>query len=240
MKFEVPDLPFAKDALEPHIGAETVELHYEKHHKGYMKKLEKAIAGKPEAERSLEELIRNASGDVFDNAAQVWNHTFYWQSLSPDGGGDPAGELANAIEAAFGSLDAFRDEFTDAATGEFGSGWAWLVLDGSGRLCVRSSSDAENPIQHGHRPLLTLDVWEHAYYLDYKNERARYVEAFLEYLVNWEFAAENLAAAPAPKDTPGLHGEGNPQADARYRESATAFAKSERVEPAAQRAARGE
>jgi Fe-Mn family superoxide dismutase len=197
MKFEIPPLPYAKDALEPHLSAETLELHYEKHHKGYLEKLRKAIEGKPEADRSLEELIRTASDDLFNNAAQVWNHTFYWKSLSPKGGGEPPAAVRRPIETAFGSFDRFREAFADAANGEFGSGWAWLVRDANGRLRVRSSSDAENPLQRGQTPLLTLDVWEHAYYVDYRNERARYVEAFLDHLVNWDFVAANLTDAPS-------------------------------------------
>lgn len=196
MKFQLDPLPYPKKALAPHIGEETLTYHYEKHHLGYLSKLEKAIADTPKAEMSLEELIRNENGDLFNNAAQVWNHSFYWKCLSPDGGGDPEGDVAAALKSAFGSADGFREKFTQAATGEFGSGWAWLVIDPNGRLAVRSSSDAENPLQVHMTPLLTLDVWEHAYYLDYRNERARYVEAFLEHLVNWEFVAENLKAAP--------------------------------------------
>ncbi len=197
MKFEIPPLPYAKDALAPHVGAETVELHYEKHHKGYLDKLRKAIEGKPEADASLEDLIRTQHGDVFDNAAQVWNHTFYWMSMRPDGGGDPSAELRERLERAFGSVDAFRREFAGAANGEFGSGWAWLVQDAKGRLSVRKSSDAENPLQRGLEPLLTIDVWEHAYYLDYRNERARYVEAFVDHLINWGFVASNLSLPAA-------------------------------------------
>jgi len=199
VKFEIPPLPYAKDALEPHLGAETLELHYEKHHKGYLEKLRKQIEDKPEADRSLEDLVRLATGDVFNNAAQVWNHDFYWQSLEPRGGGRPGGELAKELEASFGSYDAFREEFSRAAIGEFGSGWAWLVLDATGRLGVRNSSDAENPLQRGLVPLLTLDVWEHAYYLDYRNERGRYVEAFLDHLLNWDFAAANVSRAASSR-----------------------------------------
>lgn len=225
MKFELPPLPYAKDALEPHLSAETVELHYEKHHKGYLEKLRKSIEGKPEAQRSLEDLIRDARGDLFNNAAQVWNHTFYWMSLRPGGGGKPGEPLLGAIESSFGSLDRFREQFAEAANGEFGSGWAWLVQDPAGRLSVRSSSDAENPLQRNLTPLLTLDVWEHAYYVDYRNERARYVEAFLDHLLNWDFVAANLARA-AHGERPDVQGEGNRKADRRYRNGATEFAKS--------------
>ena len=195
MKFELPPLPYRKDALAPHVSGQTLEVHYEKHHRGYLSKLRKQIEGKPEAERSLEDLIRSAEGDVFDNAAQVWNHSFYWSSMSPEGGGQPGAALREGIEASFGATDRFLQQFAEAASGQFGSGWAWLVLDAGGRLRVRKSSNAGNPLQHGEIPLLTLDVWEHAYYLDYKNERSRYVAAFLEHLANWDFAASNLARA---------------------------------------------
>jgi Fe-Mn family superoxide dismutase len=196
MKFEIPPLPYSRDALAPHIGGETVEFHYEKHHKGYLERLRKLIEGKPEADASLEDLIRTEQGDVFDNAAQVWNHTFYWMSMTPAGGGDPSSDLLERLARSFGSIDAFRREFAEAANGEFGSGWAWLVRDGHGRLSVRKSSDAENPLQRGLQPLLTIDVWEHAYYLDYRNERARYVDAFVDHLINWDFVASNLESSP--------------------------------------------
>ena len=194
MKFEIQPLPYDVSALAPHIGARTVEIHYEKHHKGYMEKLRKAIEGKPEGERSLEEIVTSAEGDLFNNAAQVWNHDFYWRSLDPEGGSEPTGELRSAIESVYRSVDAFKHELADAAKGEFGSGWAWLILDRDGRLCVRSSSDAENPLEKGHTPLLTIDVWEHAYYLDYQNRRADYVQAVIDHLLNWDFAVENLQA----------------------------------------------
>jgi len=223
MKFEIAPLPYPKEALEPHLSAETLEFHYEKHHKSYLAKLRKLIEGKPEAEHTLEELIRTATGDVFNNAAQVWNHSFYWMSLKPNGGGKPEEDLLSVIESWFGSYDAFRTQFADAANGEFGSGWAWLVMDAGGRLSVRSSSDAENPLQRNLVPLMTLDVWEHAYYVDYRNERARYVETFLDHLLNWDFVAANLALAPKPP----ARGEGNRMADRRYRERATTFAQSE-------------
>lgn len=195
MKLELEPLPYATDALAPHISAETLDLHYGKHHRGYMKKLRTAIEDTPDADRSLEELIRTSDGDLFNNAAQVWNHAFYWKSMHPDGGGEPEGELQRALGETFGSFDAFRKAFAEAANGEFGSGWAWLVADDDGKLSVRSSSDAENPLQRGLTPLLTIDVWEHAYYVDYRNERARYVDAYLDHLVNWEFAAKNFADA---------------------------------------------
>jgi len=231
VKFELDPLPYAKDALAPHISAKTLELHYEKHHKGYLEKLRKAIEGKPEAEKGLEDLIRSADGDLFNNAAQVWNHTFYWKSMKPDGGGEPTGPLRDAIETAFRSVDRFKQHFAEAATGEFGSGWAWLVLDRTGRLRVLSSSDAENPLQNDHKPLLTLDLWEHAYYLDYQNERGKYVQGFLDHVINWDFAEANLrdgvsSAAEEP-------GEGDRATDRRYREGATDFADSDEQKKAA-------
>jgi superoxide dismutase, Fe-Mn family len=195
MTFEIPPLPYSKRALAPHVSARTVDLHYEKHHKGYLRKLKQLVSGKPEAKLGLEDLIRTTDGAVFDNAAQVWNHTFYWKSMRPPGGARPEGELLDVLKSAFGSLAAFKRQFAEAAIGEFGSGWAWLVRDRSGRLHVRNSSDAENPLQQGLVPLLTLDVWEHAYYLDYQNEREPYVRAFLDELLNWEFVAENLGIA---------------------------------------------
>jgi superoxide dismutase, Fe-Mn family len=196
MKFEIPPLPYPKNALAPFIGAETVELHYEKHHKGYLEKLNKLVRGEPEAEQSLEELIQTARGDVFNNAAQVWNHNFYWLSLQPGGGGEPAAGLAKQIDESFGSYVGFRAQFAEAANGEFGSGWTWLVKGVGGKLLVCNSNDAENPLQRDLVPLVTLDVWEHAYYLDYRNERKRYVEQFLDHLLNWDFVAANLTLAP--------------------------------------------
>lgn len=237
MKFEILPLPYPKDALEPHLSAETLELHYEKHHKGYLDKLKKQIEGKPEAEQTLEELICASDGSVFNNAAQVWNHSFYWMSLKPDGGGKPGRSLLSIIESSFGSLESFRTRFAEAANGEFGSGWAWLVQDAAGRLSVRSSSDAENPLRRNLVPLLTLDVWEHAYYIDYRNERARYVETFLDHLLNWDFVAANLVRAAGSTEDLDIQGEGNPAADRRYREGATSFAQSDRVDPAARQAA---
>jgi superoxide dismutase, Fe-Mn family len=225
-KFEIPPLPYRKDALAPFISAETIELHYEKHHKGYLKKLNDLVKGKPEADQSLEDLIRTAKGDLFNNAAQVWNHNFYWLSLAPNRGGKPTGEIAKRIDASFGSYANFRREFAAAANGEFGSGWAWLVLGMGGDLLVCNSNDAENPVQRNLVPLLTLDVWEHAYYVDYRNERARYVESFLDHLLHWEFVATNLTLAPPANDEREMHGEGDAEADARYRERATAFARS--------------
>ena len=192
MKFEIPPLPYAKDALAPHISPRTLEFHYEKHHKGYLSKLEQAIEGKPLAKKSLEEIIVAADDQhVFNVAAQVWNHTFYWNSLSPDGPSQPSGSLAEAIERDFGGLPKLRRELAEAANGEFGSGWAWLVKDPEGKLHVLSSSDADNPLRSDQMPLLTIDVWEHAYYLDYQNERDKYVKAVVEELLNWTFADKN-------------------------------------------------
>jgi Fe-Mn family superoxide dismutase len=197
MRFELPPLPYAQDALEPVISARTLHFHYEKHHRGYLEKLRRLIEGKPDAEVSLEDLIRSASGDIFNNAAQVWNHTFYWRSLAPGGGGEPGGRLLELARAHFRDVAALKRELAEAANGEFGSGWAWLVLDGGGRLRVRSSDDAENPLAVDQRPLLAIDVWEHAYYLDYQNQRERYVEGVLDRLLNWDFAARNLEAGPS-------------------------------------------
>jgi Fe-Mn family superoxide dismutase len=179
------------DALEPLLGAETLECHYERHHRGYLAKLEQAIKATPLAGRDLEEIIRTTSGSIFDNAAQVWNHTFYWRCMRRQGGGAPPRELRAALEAAFGSFDGFRRRFLDVAQAAFGSGYVWLHRGRDGQLVVRSTSNAETPVREGIAPLLTTDVWEHAYYLDYRNEREEYVEAFLDHLVNWDFVHEN-------------------------------------------------
>ncbi|MDX1460131.1 MAG: superoxide dismutase [Xanthomonadales bacterium] len=194
MSFELKPLPYAPDALDPVISAETMSYHYEKHHRGYVKKLNAAIEGSSREGETLASLIRSADESLFNNAAQIWNHDFYWSSLSPDGGGEPSGELAQALASAFGSADGFRKEFAQAAKGQFGSGWAWLVTDADGRLSVTSTSDAGNPMTDGHTPILTLDVWEHAYYVDYRNERARYVDACIEHLLNWKHAEACYAA----------------------------------------------
>ena len=198
MKFDLPPLPYAKDALEPHLGAETLEFHYEKHHRAYLTKLQKLLAGKPLADRSLVEIIRESDGAVFNNAAQVWNHTFYWNSMSPKGGGAPAGAVKSAIESAFGSFDRFRSQFVEAAVGVFGTGYVWLVQDRDRRLAIRGMEDANTPLKAGTAtPILTCDVWEHAYYLDYRHERPKYVETFIDRLANWAFVAENLEPARA-------------------------------------------
>jgi Fe-Mn family superoxide dismutase len=197
MAIELPPLPYEKNALEPHISAETLEYHYEKHHKGYVTKLNKAIEGTEFADAKLEDIIKKSSGGLFNNAAQTWNHTFYWNSMSPPapagkGGGEPAGKLADAINKAFGSCAKFKEEFNKAATGNFGSGWTWLVQRPDGSLGIVNTSNAATPITGADKPLFTSDVWEHAYYIDYRNARDKYLEAFWN-VVNWEFAAKNLA-----------------------------------------------
>ena len=191
MSFELPPLPYAQDALEPHISAETLEYHYGKHHQTYVTNLNNLTAGKPEAEMSLEELIKTSSGGVFNNAAQVWNHSFYWNCLSPNGGGAPTGALAEAIDQAFGSFEKFKEQFSTSAATNFGSGWTWLVKKADGSLAIVNTSNAGNPMTDGDTPLLTCDVWEHAYYIDYRNARPKYVESFWN-LVNWDFVASNL------------------------------------------------
>jgi len=193
MAFTLPELPYAKDALAPHISAETLDFHHGKHHQAYVTKLNELVAADASlAGKSLEDLIRSTSGGVFNQAAQVWNHTFYWHSLKPGGGGAPTGALAEAIDATFGSFSAFKEKFSAAALGQFGSGWAWLVKNGSGALEITQSSNAGCPLTEGKTPLLTCDVWEHAYYVDYRNARAKYVEAFWN-LANWDFASKNFA-----------------------------------------------
>jgi Fe-Mn family superoxide dismutase len=195
MNFELPDLPYAKGALEPHLSAQTLEFHYERHHRGYLEKLRGLVEGAPEGARDLDELVVDADGAVFNNAAQVWNHTFYWNSMTPGGGGEPRGSIGEAISQSFGSLGAFEKEFSERALSLFGSGYVWLVFDPSEeRVVIEPAKDADNPVRHGRVPLLGLDVWEHAYYLDYQNGRNRYVEVFLSDLANWRFAEENLLA----------------------------------------------
>ena len=192
MAFTLPNLPYAKDALAPHMSAETLEYHHGKHHNAYVTNLNKLIEGKPEANKSLEEIIMAApEGGLFNNAAQVWNHTFFWSCMKPDGGGKPAGDLASAIDRDFGSFDKFKEEFSNAAATQFGSGWAWLVLDG-GKLAVMKTGNADLPMKHGKKALLTIDVWEHAYYIDHRNARPKFIETFLDKLVNWDFVLENL------------------------------------------------
>lgn len=191
MEHKLPALPYAKDALAPHISAETLEYHYGKHHATYVANLNKLIPGTEFENMPLEEIVKKASGGIFNNAAQIWNHTFYWNSLTPKGGGEPTGALADAINKSFGSIAAFKEKFTTAAIGTFGSGWAWLVKNADGSLTIESTSNAATPLKEGKRALLTCDVWEHAYYIDYRNARAAYVEAFWK-IVNWKFAEENF------------------------------------------------
>ncbi|NCY16134.1 MAG: superoxide dismutase [Fe] [Actinobacteria bacterium] len=193
MAFELPALPYAQDALAPHISAETLEYHYGKHHKTYVDNLNKLVDGTPEADASLESIIMGAEGGLFNNAAQVWNHTFFWNCLTPNGGGAPTGELADRINASFGSYEDFKAQITDAGLTQFGSGWAWLVEDGSG-LAIMKTPNADLPMKHSAKALFTIDVWEHAYYIDYRNARAKFIEVVLDNLVNWDFVAANLAA----------------------------------------------
>ncbi len=192
MAIELPALPYAQDALAPHISAETLQFHHGKHHKAYVDKLNAAIEGTDDAGKSLEDIVAGASGGVFNNAAQVWNHSFYWSSMTPNGGGAPAGAVADAIGSAFGGYDAFRERFTAEALGHFGSGWAWLVDSGSG-LEIISTHDADLPLRHSAKALIACDVWEHAYYIDYRNARPDYVAAFLDHLVNWDWANQQIA-----------------------------------------------
>lgn len=192
MTHELPDLPYAKSALAPHISEETLEFHYGKHHQTYVTNLNNLIPGTEFETMSLEEIVMKSSGGVFNNAAQIWNHTFYWNSLSPNGGGEPTGDLAAAIDKAFGSFAAFKEAFTKTAVTTFGAGWGWLVKNADGSLALVSSSNAVCPLTEGQTPLLTCDVWEHAYYIDYRNARPKYLEAFWS-LVNWDFAAANFA-----------------------------------------------
>lgn len=199
MNFQLPELPYAKSALAPHISENTMNYHYGKHHQAYVTNLNKLVEGTELASKSLEEVIKISASDksktaIFNNAAQVWNHTFYWHSMKPKGGGKPSGEVLKKIEADFGSYDNFVTEFKNAGTSQFGSGWAWLVLD-QGKLKVTKTSNAETPITSSTKPLMTMDVWEHAYYLDYQNARPSYIEVFLNNLVNWDFVAKNLQSS---------------------------------------------
>jgi Fe-Mn family superoxide dismutase len=199
MAFELPPLPYPKTALEPHMSEKTFEFHYGKHHQAYVTNLNNLVKDTPMASQSLEEIIKATAKDeskagIFNNAAQVWNHTFFWSSMKPNGGGAPSGALAEKIDAAFGSLDKFKEAFKAAAVSQFGSGWAWLVVDG-GTLKITKTPNAVNPMAQGQTALLTCDVWEHAYYLDYQNRRPDFVQTFLDKLVNWEFVASNLSKA---------------------------------------------
>jgi Fe-Mn family superoxide dismutase len=191
MAIELPPLPYALDALAPHISQETLEYHYGKHHQTYVTNLNKAIDGTPDADASLEDIIMKADGPLFNNSAQTWNHTFYWNSMTPGGGGEPDGEVADKINSAFGSYDDFKTKFAEAATTQFGSGWAWLVDEG-GKLAIQKTSNADLPMKHGAKALLTIDVWEHAYYIDFRNARPNYISTFIDHLINWDFVAKNL------------------------------------------------
>jgi superoxide dismutase, Fe-Mn family len=196
MAFELPPLPYPKNALEPHMSAQTLDFHYGKHHQAYVTNLNNLVKDTPMANQSLEEIIKTTAKDdskagIFNNAAQVWNHTFFWNCMKPNGGGQPSSDLANRINQAFGSLDKFKEQFKQAAVTQFGSGWAWLVLDG-GQLKIAKTPNAVNPMAQGQTALLTCDVWEHAYYLDYQNRRPDFVQTFLDKLVNWDFVAQNI------------------------------------------------
>lgn len=197
MAFELPPLPYARDALAPHMSEQTLNFHYGKHHQTYVTNLNGLVEGTENEGRSLEEIILAAEpGGLFNNSAQVWNHTFFWSSMSPGGGGEPDGEVKTAVEQAFGSVDTFKQTFTDKAKTLFGSGWTWLAKGDDG-LEILQTKDADLPLKHGKTAILTLDVWEHAYYLDYRNERERYAEAVVDHLVDWEFVRRNLDASRA-------------------------------------------
>jgi len=193
MEHALPVLPYEKNALEPHISAETIEYHYGKHHQTYVTNLNNLIKGSEFENLPLEEIIKKSSGGLFNNAAQVWNHTFYWNGLSPKGGGEPSGALADAINQAFGSFVAFKEKFTTSCVTNFGSGWTWLVKNAAGALEIVNTGNAGTPLTAGQTPVLTCDVWEHAYYIDYRNARPKYIGGFWN-LVNWDFAAKNFAA----------------------------------------------
>lgn len=192
MSFELPPLPYAKDALAPHMSEETLEYHYGKHHKAYVDNLNNLVKGTEWESKSLEDIIKNSSGGMFNNAAQIWNHTFFWHCLSPNGGGQPTGKVLEAINKAFGPFDLFKEKFTKTALTTFGSGWAWLVKNKDGTLDIISTSNAGTPMTEGKTALLTCDVWEHAYYIDYRNARPKFLDAFWN-VVNWEFVSTNLA-----------------------------------------------
>jgi Fe-Mn family superoxide dismutase len=194
MAFELPPLPYPHDALAPTMSKETLEFHHDKHHKAYVDNLNKLVPGTEYEKMTLEQIMMKATGPVFNNAAQVWNHTFFWNCMKPKGGGEPTGALADALASSFGSVAEFKTKFTDTSVKQFASGWGWLVKNKSGKLEILSTSNAANPMTEGHTPLLTCDVWEHAYYIDYRNRRPDFVSAFWN-LVNWDFVAKNLAAA---------------------------------------------
>ncbi len=192
MPFELPALPYADHALEPYLSAETLSYHYGKHHQAYVNNLNKLTKDTPLADQSLEDIIQSEQGGLFNNAAQIWNHTFYWHCLSPNGGGEPAGALADRIQQSFGSFAEFKEKFSQSAATNFGSGWTWLIKNDDNTLAIMNTDDADTPMAHGQQALLTIDVWEHAYYIDYRNARPKYIEAFWA-LVNWEFVSQNLA-----------------------------------------------
>jgi superoxide dismutase, Fe-Mn family len=194
MAFELPPLPYPKDALQPLISAETFDYHHGKHHAAYVNNLNAAVANTPNEKKSLEEIILSSDGALFNNAAQTWNHTFFWNCMKPQGGGKPSGDVGSAIDRDFGGFDKFREQFVQAAVKQFGSGWAWLVAEG-GKLKITSTSNADLPMKHGQTALFTVDVWEHAYYIDYRNARQKFVEAVVDSLANWNFVSENLKKA---------------------------------------------
>lgn len=191
MEHKLPELPYAKDALAPTLSAETLEYHYGKHHRTYVDNLNNLIPGTEFERMPLEEIIKKSSGGIFNNAAQIWNHTFYWNCLSPKGGGEPSGTIASTITKNFGSYAQFKEKFTSAAVTLFGSGWAWLVKNPDGSLAIEAASNAGNPLKDGKKPLLTFDIWEHAYYIDYRNARVKYIEGLWN-LINWTFVAQNF------------------------------------------------
>ncbi|WP_316357881.1 superoxide dismutase [Candidatus Neptunichlamydia sp. REUL1] len=186
MTFKQPDLPYDLKALAPFVSEEQMDYHYNKHHAAYFKKLNGLVEGKPEGDKDLDIVVKESTGGVFNNAAQAWNHTFFWSCMSPNGGGKPSGEMLSAIERDFGSLETFMKKFSDSAATLFGSGWAWLASDAQGKLEIMPLSNADTPLKHGKTPILTLDVWEHAYYIDYRNERPRFIEQFRD-VINWDF-----------------------------------------------------
>jgi Fe-Mn family superoxide dismutase len=193
VQHELPPLPYALNALEPQISRETLEFHYGKHHQTYVTKLNELIKGTEFEDMPLEQIVRKSQGGIFNNAAQVWNHTFFWHSMSPNGGGKPAGQLRQSIDSAFGSFEEFREKFSAAAVAVFGAGWAWLVRHPDGKVGIETTSNAFTPLVSDNKPLLTLDVWEHAYYIDYRNKRPDFVAAYWN-VVNWDFASRNFAA----------------------------------------------
>ncbi len=191
MAYELPALPYAYDALAPHISKETLEFHHDKHHQAYVTKLNELTEGAVSTDSELEKTILESEGPLFNQAGQIWNHTFYWSSMTPGGGGSPEGEVAEAVNSAFGSYDGFKEKFAEAATTQFGSGWAWLIQGDKG-LEITKTSNADLPLKHGQKALLTIDVWEHAYYIDFRNARPNYINTFLDSLVNWDFVAKNM------------------------------------------------